>query len=73
MLPLVYRNLACPDWSFERSADEALANGYAGLEIRLLDGGIIPADLSVARQTEVRQIMADRDLVIAGLGASTKF
>jgi len=73
MLPLVYSNLGCPDWTFEESADAAVANGYAGLEIRLLDGGIIPADLSKARQAEVRQIMADRELVIAGLGASTKF
>ena len=73
MNPLVFSTLGCPDWSLEHAADVAVANAYAGIEIRVLDGDIIPADLSPTRQAEVRNIMQSRGLSIAGLGASTRF
>lgn len=73
MFPLVYSTLGCPNWTLEQAADAAVANGYAGLEIRLLDGEIIPADLSPARCEEVRRTMQSRGLRIVGLGASTRF
>jgi sugar phosphate isomerase/epimerase len=73
MNPLVFSTLGCPDWTLTQAADVAVANGYAGLEIRVLDGEIIPSDLSPARQAEVRNIMQSRGLSIAGLGASTRF
>jgi sugar phosphate isomerase/epimerase len=73
VFPLVYSTLGCPNWTLEQAADAAVANGYAGLEIRLLDGEIIPAALSPAQRAEVRQIMQGRGLRIAGLGASTRF
>lgn len=73
MFPLVYSTLGCPNWTLEQAADAAVANGYAGLEIRLLDGEIIPAALSPAQRAEVRRIMQGRGLRIAGLGASTRF
>ncbi len=73
MYPLVYSTLGCPNWTLEHAADVAAENGYAGLEIRLLDGEIIPADLAPDRQATVVRIMQERDLNIAGLGASTRF
>lgn len=73
MFPLVYSTLGCPTWTLEHAADFAVANGYAGLEIRVLDGEIIPADLSASRCAEVRGILQARNLRIAGLGASTRF
>lgn len=73
MFPLVYSTLGCPTWTLEHAADVAVANGYAGLEIRVLDGEIIPADLSSLRCAEVRRILQTRNLRIAGLGASTRF
>lgn len=72
-LPLVYSTLGCPDWSLERMIEEALADGYAGLEIRVLDGQIIPADMPGARRKVIRELMRQNGLVIAGLGASTRF
>lgn len=73
MFSLVYSTLGCPTWTLEHAADVAVANGYAGLEIRVLDGEIIAADLSASRRSEVRRIMQVRNLRIAGLGASTRF
>ena len=73
MYPLVFSTLGCPDWTLEQAADAAVANGYVGLEIRILDGEIIPADLAPARQWAIRELMAARGLKIVGLGASTRF
>ncbi|RME63096.1 MAG: sugar phosphate isomerase/epimerase [Caldilineae bacterium] len=72
-LPLVFSTLGCPSWTLERAAQQAVADGYVGLEVRLLDGEIIPADLSAERRQEVRQIMAKYGIKIVGLGASTRF
>lgn len=73
MLRLVYSTLGCPNWSLEQAADAAVAWGYVGLEIRMLDGEIIPANLPPGRRQAVKRVMAERDLVIAALGASTRF
>ena len=72
-LPLVYSTLGCPDWSLERMIEQAVADGYAGLEIRVLDGQIIPSDMPAQRRKEIRDLMRQNGLVIAGLGASTRF
>ena len=44
-MKLIYSTLGCPNWSLEHAADAALASGYVGLEVRVLDGEIISADL----------------------------
>ncbi len=71
--PLVFSTLGCPDWSLERAAEEAVKDGYVGLEVRVLNGQIIPSDLDEAGQQEVREIMDRHGLKIVGIGASTRF
>lgn len=71
--PLVYSTLGTPDWSLARMAEQAVADGYAGLEVRILDGQVIPPDLSTERRNQIRQILQQNGLVIAGIGASTRF
>ncbi|MEZ4637909.1 MAG: sugar phosphate isomerase/epimerase family protein [Caldilineaceae bacterium] len=71
--PLVFSTLGCPDWTLERAAEEAVKDGYVGLEVRVLDGQIIPPDLDATGQQRIRKVMADTGLVIVGLGASTRF
>ncbi len=70
---LMFSTLGCPDWTLEQAADAAVAHGYGGLEIRLLDDGIIPADLAESQRQRIRDVMARRGLQAIGLGASTRF
>lgn len=71
--PLVYSTLACPGWSLEQAAEAARAYGYDGLELRLLDGALIAADLSADERRRVRDTLRGQGLRLAGLGTSTRF
>ena len=71
--PLVFSTLGSPGWSLERAAEQAVADGYAGLEVRILDGQIIAPDLPPERRAAIRSLMKQHGLVIAGIGASTRF
>ena len=71
--PLVFSTLGTPDWSLERAAEQAVADGYAGLEIRILDGQVISPHLPAERRAAIRSLLTQHGLVIAGIGASTRF
>jgi sugar phosphate isomerase/epimerase len=71
--PLAFSTLACPGWSLERAAEHAAAEGYAALELRLLDGALIPADLPAAERRRVRDVVGGYGLTVIGVGASTRF
>ncbi len=71
--PLVFSTLGCPDWSLARAAEAAIQDGYAGLEVRILNGQVIPADLGQEERRQIRDLMDRHDLKIVGLGASTRF
>ena len=71
--PLVFSTLGSPGWSLERAAEQAVADGYAGLEVRILDGQVIPTDLPAERRAAIRSLLKQHGLVIAGIGASTRF
>lgn len=70
---LMFSTLGCPNWTLEQAADAAVANGYGGLEIRLLDDAIIPADLEERQRLRIADAMSQRGLKVIGLGASTRF
>ena len=71
--PLVFSTLSSPDWSLERAAEQAVADGYAGLEVRILDGQVISPHLPAERRAAIRGLLKQHGLVIAGIGASTRF
>jgi len=70
---LMFSTLGCPGWTLEQAADTAVAIGYGGLEIRMLDGTIIPPDLNPPGRTRIREVMQSRELRTIGLGLSTRF
>lgn len=70
---LMFSTLGCPGWTLEQAADAAVAIGYGGLEIRMLDGAIIPPDLDASGRTRIREVMQSRELRTIGLGLSTRF
>ncbi len=69
---LAFTTLACPAWSFEQVADAAGRYGYAGLELRLLDGEIITPALSADQQARIRRVAADSGLDLCCLDTSLK-
>lgn len=73
LFPLAFSTLGCPDWTFEQCAAAAAEYGYQALEVRLLDGAIIPSDLPAARRQQMRNAMEQNNIEIVGLGVSTRF
>ena len=73
LYPLAWSTLGSPGWSFEHTVEQAARYGYRALEVRLLDGEIIPADLSQERRKQMKAVMAAHGVEILGLGLSTRF
>ncbi|MCA1670166.1 MAG: sugar phosphate isomerase/epimerase [Thermomicrobia bacterium] len=44
-IKLAYSTLACPTWSLDEMIDATKRYGFDGIEMRLLDGEIVPPDL----------------------------
>src|SRR5687767_15500147 len=55
---LAFSTLGCPAWTIEQAGEAARRLGYEGVEIRLLDGEIIPADLDAAWPSRVKKALA---------------
>ncbi|MEZ4733526.1 MAG: sugar phosphate isomerase/epimerase family protein [Caldilineaceae bacterium] len=73
LYPLAWSTLGSPGWSFQHTVEQAAVNGYQALEVRLLDGRIIPSDLSAERRREMKAVLQQHNLRIIGLGLSTRF
>ena len=56
--PLAFSTLGCPNWTLEQAAAQAEQNGYQALEVRLLDGEIIPVDLPPQRRVEIKRALS---------------
>jgi sugar phosphate isomerase/epimerase len=71
-MKLAFTTLACPNWSLEQVIDAAQQNGYEGLELRLLDGEMLPADMDKATRDRVRTRCAEAGLKIACVDTSIR-
>lgn len=69
-MKLSYSTLACPDWSLEQCIEGAKKYGYEGLEIRLLDGELLPPDLSKAQRDRVKKLMQEAGLPVCCVDTS---
>ena len=76
MMKLAFSSLGCPGWSYEQLLDEAMRDGYAGLEIRGV-GGEMRADkidcFAIGRQQDARRAAQARGVKLIGFGASASF
>jgi sugar phosphate isomerase/epimerase len=68
---LAFSTLGCPAWTIEQAADAARQMGYEGVELRLLDGEIIPANLDATGVTRVKRALDG--LGIPSVGTSCRF
>jgi fatty-acyl-CoA synthase len=70
-MKLAFSTLGCPSWTLERAVEAAREQGYAGIELRLLDDQVIsPELLSVSRERIRRAFGAGVEL--AALGSSVR-
>ena len=72
---LGFSTLGCPKWSWAKVLEQASALGYAGIELRGLEGEMDLTkrpEFAARRLAETRKEIADRGLVISDLGASAR-
>src|SRR5204863_6868218 len=71
-MKLAYTTLACPNWSLEQVIDAAKRNGYEGLEFRMLNGELLPADVDQATRDRVRTQCRQAGLEIVCVDTSVR-
>lgn len=72
---LGFSTLGCPKWPWAKVLDQAAALGYAGIELRGLEGEMDLTkrpEFSARSLADTRRQLSDRGLVITDLGASAK-
>jgi sugar phosphate isomerase/epimerase len=71
-MKLAFTTLACPNWSLEQVVDAAQRNGYTGLELRLLNGELLSAEMDKAARDNVRTQCARAGLKIVCVDTSVR-
>jgi sugar phosphate isomerase/epimerase len=66
-----FSTLGCPAWTIEQAGEAARREGYEGVELRLLDGEIIPADLDAEGIARVKRAL--QGLGVPSVGTSCRF
>lgn len=69
---LAFSTLGCPGWSLDRVVSAAREYGYDGVELRLLDGEIINADLPAGDRKRIRDAFTAANLPICCLDTSVR-
>jgi sugar phosphate isomerase/epimerase len=64
--------LGAPGWSLEVTAREAARYGYAGVDLRLLDGEVVTLELVRAQRERLRNLFPSDRLPITVLGTSVR-
>jgi sugar phosphate isomerase/epimerase len=71
-MQLAFSTLGCPDWTLEQCVGAAQQYGYAGIELRLLDGAVIEPGLDMAARRRVKSVCTGAHLPIVCLDTSVK-
>lgn len=71
-MKLAYSTLAAPGWTFEQAVEAVSSYGYEGIEIRLLDGEVVPPDLSAQERQRVERVLQDADVPAVALDTSLR-
>jgi len=73
-MKLSFSTLGCPTWSTEKIADTLAANGYHGVELRIMENEVIdPAKLDRGARQALRRVYHSRGLDVVCVGASSRF
>jgi sugar phosphate isomerase/epimerase len=71
-MKLAFTTLACPGWTLEQAVAAAQRYGYAGIELRLLDGELLRPNLDSATRRRVREVCDAAGLAIVCVDTSVK-
>jgi fatty-acyl-CoA synthase len=71
-MKLAFTTLACPGWTIEQAAEAGARYGYAGIELRLLDGEVIGPGLSAAERERIARVCEATGLAICCLDTSVR-
>ena len=72
-MKLAFSTLGCPAWSLDQVVATASDLGYEGVELRLLDGEVIPPDLPAGERQRVKKAFASAGIPIVCLDTSARF
>jgi sugar phosphate isomerase/epimerase len=72
-MKLAFSSLGCPAWSVEQMVRAAGELGYEGVELRLLDGEVIPPDLPALARRRVKETFGAARIPIVCLDTSARF
>src|SRR5258708_2180739 len=64
--------LGAPNWDLETTARNARAYGYAGVDLRLLDGEVISLESVRANRARLRALFPTEELPLAVLATSVR-
>jgi sugar phosphate isomerase/epimerase len=69
---ICYSNLACPDWTFEKTVDAVANYGFDGLEVRLFDGEVVTPALSTGSRRRAELALRAGGVEVAALDTSLR-
>jgi sugar phosphate isomerase/epimerase len=72
-MKLAFSTLGCPGWSLDQALRAAQELGYQGIQLRLLDGEVIPPDLPVSERRRVAAAFRRAGIEMACLDTSARF
>jgi sugar phosphate isomerase/epimerase len=70
---LAFSTLGCPAWSLDQVTAAAQEHGYDGVELRLLDGEVVPPDLTASERQRVKKAFQGAGVPIVVLDTSCRF
>jgi sugar phosphate isomerase/epimerase len=67
-----FSTLACPEWTLEEAVERGKAYGYDGIELRLIDGELIPPDVDADMVRRVRAATTEAGFPVVALDTSVR-
>ena len=72
-MKIAFSTLGCPGWSLDQVTAAVREHGYEGVELRLLDGEIVPPDLAPSERRRVHEAFKGAGVPIVCLDTSSRF
>lgn len=59
---LAFSTLGCPSWNIEQVGQHARESGYEGVELRLLDGELLPPDIEAEGRKRIKRALGSLEV-----------